>query len=245
VFRACLLLVIAAPLAHAQSASDVVGAWQRDWRAAAAGVEAVEMRETVVREIEGPRGTVRVETAARLRYAPGARAERVVERATVNGQDVDPERLPDLDARHERALGRGPSPLLRAPPSPDALLAMARLRGLRRETADGVPVWRVEIELPARRRRRGDRRPPHDAPPEPPVGAAWFAGEADAPRLVRLDLPAGPHGTLHVEYRRVDGLDVPAAADGRARLRQQRRLRGYEVTATVRATYADHRIARR
>jgi len=251
-----LIAWLAVP-ARAQSASDVVGAWQRGWREAAAGVASVEMRETVAREIAGPRGTVRVETTARLRYAPGERANRTVERATVNGRSVDPDRLPDLDERHERALGPGPSPLFRAPPSPDAFLATARLRGVRRETVDGVPMWRVEVELPPPDGRRpgprpGDRRrggrplgPPPDGPPGPPVGAAWFAGDADAPRLVRLDLPAGPHGTLSVDYRRVDGLDLPAAADGSARLRQQRRLRGYEVTATLRATYADHRIARR
>lgn len=252
--RLSLLIAVAtlAGAAHAQSASDVVGAWQRGWRAAAAGVEAVEMSETVVREIDGPRGTVRVETTARLRYAPGERAERTVERAAVNGEAVAPERLPDLDARHARAIGRGRSPLLRAPPSPDAFLATARLRGVRRETLDGESVWRVEVELPPRgdRRRTDGRQPPparspRSRPPGPPLGAAWFAGDVDAPHLIRLDLPAGPHGTLRVDYRRVDGLDVPASADGSTRLRQQRRLRDYEVTATVRATYADHRIARR
>ncbi len=247
---ALLALVLTADAARAQSASDLVGAWQRGWREAVAGVEAVEMRETVTREIAGPRGSVRVETVARLRYAAGGRPVRTVEQATVDGRAVDPDRLPGLDRRHERALGPGPGPLFRPPSSPGAFFAASRLRGLRRETVDGVPLWRVDVEVPpsegrpaGRRGRRGG--PSGDRPFPPSVGAAWFAGDAAQPRLVRLDVPAGPDGSFRVDFQRIGGLDLPAAAEGSARLRQQRRLRGYEVTATVRALYADHRIVRR
>ncbi len=241
-----LLVLISAASASAQPAPGVVvDAWRARTRAAARGVDRVEVDEAADRRIDGPRGTVEIETVARVALAFGEQGRRTVTQATLDGAAVSPERLARLDDRYERAFGRRVAEAtreLRLVPMP---LARGRATRLDASDVDGRPAWRVSLDLPP------GPPPPRGEGPQPgppPTAEAWFTRSAGAPRLLRMRLRGELRGRAFVrtvDYAPTGGLDVPSAAETRVEVQQRRRLRSYTTLVTVRARYAGARVVRR
>ncbi len=257
--RLVLLLVLTAASsvgAASQPAPDaVVDAWRARTRAAARGVDRVEVNETAERRIDGPRGAVEIVTVARVELAPGEQGRRTVTQATLDGAALSPERLQHLDQRYARAFGHGVAEAtneLRLVPLP-----LARGSATRLDASDvgGRPAWRVSLDLPLpppeqpAGRRRGRRAGPPPGPPGPPPTAeAWFSRSTDTPRLLRMRVRGELRGRAFVrtvDFSPAGGLDVPSAAETRVEVWQRRRLRSYTTLVTVRAQYAGARIVRR
>ena len=235
--RLALLLVVFAQGALAQPAPGaVVGAWQARTRAAVRGVDRVEADEEAQRRIEGPRGTIEIVTAGRIALRPDGPVRRAITQASVDGAAVAPERLARLDARFERAFGRGFAETTRDLRLLPRLLEDGRAVRLDASDVDGRPAWRVAFALQ------------EDGPAGSPVAEAWFTRSADTPRLLRVRLRGErrDEGFVRtVDYTPAGGLDVPAAVETRIEVRQRRRLRSYTTLVTIRARYAAVRVLRR
>ena len=225
-------------------------AWRRDFRDAARSVRRVTLDEAMTRRVDGPRGTVAVETRGTLTLdAPdrgGGPAGRVLRSATVDGRAVEPERVAELDRRLVRAFG-GSEEAARPPRLLPPALDRGEPVGLDLDTVDGQPAWRVSLRVPpggppggARGGPRGRARHGGDAPPD--RASAWFSRSTDAPRLLRLrtegERPGGGAFVRTVDYRRTDGLDLPAAMSARVEVRQRRRLRVYATSVAADARYS-------
>lgn len=248
-----LLLLVVAVAAHAQpSAEAVVAAWQAGQVRAARAVDRVEADETLTRRLDGPRGTVRLQTRSTLGLGRGS--QRTVLWARVDGEAVAPERVEALEGRLRRAFGPGFEDASRGPRLLPPL-ARATADGLTPDDLDGRPAWRVSLTLPqghAPHRHRGGppREPPPDAPrPAPDHAEAWFTRSADAPRLLRVDTagprPGGGVFRRTVDYVALGALDVPVSATADLRVTQRRRLRDYTTAIAVSARYDNLRIVRR
>lgn len=247
------LVAFAAP-ALAQPAPDaVVGAWRRGWREAVRTVDRVESDEALTRRVEGPRGTVTVETRATISFAPrgGGPPDRRLLSATVDGETVDPDRLAALNRRLARAFGGGFDETARTPHLLPAALDRGEPVRLDLDTVDGRPAWRVALRMAPGRPPggghppRGSRRPP---PPRDDRAEAWFTRSTDAPRLLRVrvegERPGGGAFVRTVDFERTDGLDLPVAMNARVEVRQRRRLRVYATTVTAEARYSRPTVER-
>ncbi|HEX8386200.1 MAG TPA: hypothetical protein VF576_08455 [Rubricoccaceae bacterium] len=246
---ALLAVVLVAPALApaAQPAPDaLVDAWRRGWQAASRTVDRVALDEALTRRVEGPRGTATLETRGTVSFdagAPGGRAVRRLRSATVDGREVDVDRVAELDRRLVRAFGGGSEESARPPLLPSVALARATAVGVQGDAVDGRPAWRVALRMPdARPGRRG-------RPSRPDRAEAWFTRSADAPRLLRIRVEGDrPHGAAFartVEYDRTDGLDLPSAMATTIEVRQRRRLRVYATTVATEARYRRPVIVRR
>ena len=230
---ALALLVLAALPAQAQrpAARAVLAAWADDWRRAAAGVTAIGVDETVAQQIDGPRGAIEIDKRGRILYRPDAPPERVPERFLINGQPVDPELIPDMRRRADRAFGPGGRDFSAPPSLPSDLFRAAEALGLQDDRVGGRDAWRIALRLD-----RGDR------------AEAWFTRSTTTPRLLRLRTdgrrPYGGRLVRDLQFVRVNGLDVPVTSRTTFTARQRRRLRDYAVTLTADARYTGHRIVR-
>lgn len=229
---ACLLALAsaAAPLAQraAPEAADVLTEWREGWDRAARGTRAVAFRETLVREVDGPRGGAELRTEGALRYAWGEVPRRTVDRATLDGRSAPPPLRRRFERRTRRAYGPAADALRRPAPMPGPFLRGARPAGPAvGDRVDGREAWRVPLALP-----RGGGRV-----------TAWFGREGGAP-LLRLRVQRSAEHTLTADYRRVDGLDLPTTLLTEVTLRQRRRLRTYTVELRARGTYAAPEIVR-
>ena len=211
----------------AQPAPDaLVAAWAEGQSAAARDVGAVVLAERVEREVDGPRGRMRVGHDGTVRYAPGARPERAVDGVTVDGRALPADR----GGAARRRLGRafGPAGRVVAAPPPPALEALTGARPHGPTEADRVgaeAAWRVVL------RAGPDARPRHVE--------AWFSRSA-AGRLLRTRTESRHRGgrvVREVDYARAAGLDVPRDVRTVATVRQRRRLRDYVVTVRSEGRY--------
>ena len=225
--RLALLTALLAPTASAQpSGADLLAAWQAGWDEAVEGVEAVRLAETLRRTVDGPRGTLDIETDGELLLAPFRRPRRTVDRATVNGEDLDLDRLKGMERRLRGALGRAAFDLRRPAALPSWDFAHAAPDGpVGSDRLGSALAWRLPL--------RGAGRPGRLT--------AWFSRSRSAPRLLRLDraqpIPGG--GTLYrsTTYALTVGLDVPTSHSVRAQIEQRRRLRTYTLTLRADAQY--------
>lgn len=227
-----LFLALAALPATAQRPSPeaVLEAWAADWRRAADGVEAVEVDERLVSQIEGPRRPVEVVGTGRLVYGRGRRPRRTPEQLVVNGRSVDPERFAGHARRLDRAFGAAGREVGAPPPLPSALLARADAVALYDDWLSGQPVWRVEL-------RHGSEQ-----------ADAWFTRSLRSPRLLRLRTEGGRGDRARLvrdlQFVRVAGLDLPRESRLDVVARQRRRLRNYVVSVSAAGTYTGHRVVR-
>lgn len=229
---AALLLLFLGPLAAAQTSGDeVLSRWRDRWADAARGVEAVVVRETLDRTVDGPRGEIEMRTESTLTYSRDGATDRDVDRALLDGRPIGPLARRRFESRTDRAFGSGSDALLRPALLPGVLLANASASGSASAASlDGRPALRVPVRLPSAR------------------GIAWFSRD-DSPRLLRLrvtsTLPGRARAVTEANYRPVGGLDVPTDLRTTVTLRQRRRLREYVVTLHARGTYRAPRIVRR
>ena len=249
---ACVLLLALASGAAAQPAPDVlVDTWRAAWLAAARPVARVEADETLSRRIVGPREALTLDVRSDVAYdvrRPGARSERRVRSATLDGTPVSPERVAELDRRFGRAFGSGPAEaadaLVLFPPPLERGVPVA----LALDALDGRPAWRVDLRMPPPRGPGPRRGAARRGPPPPDRAEAWFTRSAGDPRLLRVRVAGGGPGASverTVEYERTDGLDVPAAMRTTIELRQRRRLRRYVTTIETTARYGRPTLVRR
>ena len=224
-----LAVLVAAPAAAQPDARALLDGWLRDWRRAAADVDAVVMRERTDWTVDGPRGRTVVEGEATVRYTRGGPPERDVERVRVDGREVAPDRGRRSGRRWQRAFGPAGREVHAPPPLPGPLLAQARPLRVEADRFGGVAAWRVTLDVPT------DRTD------------AWFTRGAQ-PRLLAMRFegprPRGGRIAREVRYTRVGGLDVPAASETTFTARQRRRLREYYVTLSAEARYDRHDVRR-
>lgn len=224
--RLALLFALVATAASAQpSGADLLADWRTGWDRASAEVDAVEMRETLDRTVDGPRGDIEARTEGRLEYPLDGPPRRDIRRAELDGRRLGAVARQRFENRTRRAFGPAGGLLLRPAPLPGRFLSGARAEGrVTRSTVDGRPAWRVRI--------RG-------AGVDADV-TAWFTRE-DTPHLLRLrveqSLPERARAVFEADYREVDGLDVPTTLRTTVTLRQRRRLRDYVVSLRARGTY--------
>ena len=228
------------PIVAAQPSPEaVVAAWQRTTGDAARAVRTVTLSETITQRVDGPRTAVTVETRGTLTYSGRRRPERVVREATVDGQPVPPARVAELGRRLGR--GAGTDDATRPPHLLPPVLEHGVPVRLELDTVDGRAAWRVALRMPpgGPHRRRGP--PPEDR------AEAWFSRSASAPHLLRLRVEgerAGGAFVRTVDFRRTDGLDLPAAMSASAEVRQRRRLRVYATGVAAEARYGRATITR-
>lgn len=230
---AFFLLILAAAVDAQPTGPELLASWREDWNRAAEGVEAVRVRETLDRTVDGPRGEIEVRTEGTLRYPISGPPSRDVDRAELDGRRVGPAARRRFEDRTERAFGPAGGLLLRPAPLPGPLLAQALAdERVRRDDIDGRPAWRTSLDL-----REGGA-----------TALAWFSRE-DAPRLLRLriqqDLPRRGRVVFEADYQRERGLDVPDALRTTVTVQQRRRLREYQVSLRARGTYRGAEIVRR
>lgn len=230
-YAALLLLCLSHVAAAQTSGDDLLSRWWEAWADAARDVEAVVVRETLDRTVDGPRGEIEMRTESTLTYSRDGATDRDVDRALLDGRPVGPLARRRFETRTDRAFGSGADALLRPALLPGILLADASATGAASPARlDGRPALRVPIRLPAGR------------------GLAWFSRD-ESPRLLRLRLMAALPGRARVvteaDYRTAGGLDVPTDLRTTVTLRQRRRLRDYVVTLHARGTYRAPRIVRR
>ena len=222
---ALLALGVAAGGAAQPSPDALVAAWAEGQGAAARDAGAVVLAERVEREVEGPRGRMRVGHDGAVRYAPGARPERTVGEVTVNGRTLPAERGRAARRRLGRAFGPAGRALAAPPPLPLAVLAGAEPDGPAvAGRVDAGSAWRVRF-----RGARGGLRV-----------EAWFSRSAAPPRLLRTRTESRHRGARvvrEVDYARDGGLDVPRDVRTTATVRQRRRLRDYVVTVRSEGRY--------
>lgn len=239
VFRPFLLAValVAAPASGQPSAEALLDAWLDDWEAASSRLDAVAFEEAHTRVVDGPRGTLEIETTGTLRLSLEGRPRRSVASTTVNGVPFDLDDRSSLERRLRRALGPASMDLRRPAPLPVRLLESAEPIGpVELTRLGGTPVWRVSLLRPSRR-----------GPPERLT--AWFTTSRAEPHLLRLqrDRRLRFQDTLSrvTSYSRVEGLDLPMTHAVDAEIEQRRRLRTYTLVLRSEATYASPRIERR
>ena len=225
VLRLAFLLLLASTASAQPSGGDLLADWRRGWASAARDVEAVVMQETLDRTVDGPRSDIEMRTEATLTYARRGQPQREVERTELNGRRAGRVARRRFESRADRAFGAGAALLRRPPPLPATFLADAdALTDASRDRVDGRPAWRIRARVPSVRTDL----------------TLWFSRD-DRPELLRIrtepDLPRDARAVLEADYRRVDGLDVPATLRTTITLRQRRRLREYVVSLRARGTY--------
>lgn len=235
-FLLALLAASVASPAVAQrvpDASAVVDAWTADWRRASAGIESIESRERLERQVEGPRGRTAVVVDGRVRYRAGERPDRRPDRVVLDGREVDPRRSSQHSRRMGRAFGRAGQEVARPPLLPGDFIPRSQATAIRADRVGGQDAWRVSL------------RTDWDG-----LGlTAWFTRSAQAPRLLRVHAEATSEQdgrfAREVDYARVRGLDLPREVRSSVTVRQQRRLREYVVTFTAVGRYSDYRLVGR
>ena len=226
------LLLLASGAALAQpSAERILSEWRAGWDRAAAGVDAVEVRETLDRTVDGPREDIEMRTEGRIVYASGAAPRRTVDRAELDGRRVAAPGRARFERRTRRAFGVAADILRIPPPLPGTYLRGAEPTGRPvRDDADGRPAWRVPLSTTQNEGRV----------------TAWF-GRSEGYPLLRLQVERerdGARATLTADYRRVRGLDLPTDLSTTVTVRQRRRLRTYAVDLRARGTYRSPEIVR-
>ncbi|MEO0558700.1 MAG: hypothetical protein AAF170_11025 [Bacteroidota bacterium] len=224
-----LLVLVAIPASAQPSADALVQTWIRTWDDAAQGLESVSYDETLTRTIEGPRGTLNIETQGTLDLFLDQRPRRAVSDAWVNDDRVDLERRSEMERRLRRALGRASRDLTRPAPLPIHLLASAEPVGeVRAVRLGATPAWEVSL-----------LRPPRRGPAERLT--AWFSPSRTSPRLLQIqrDRRLRHRDTLTrvTTYTRIDGLDIPTSHTVDAQIEQRRRLRTYAMVLHAETTY--------
>ena len=224
-----LLALGAAPVVAQPSADALLNAWLDNWDAASERLDSVGMTETHVRTVEGPRGTLEIETVGTIRLFPGQRPQRSVVRVSINGEPFELAKRDDMEERLRHALGQTSMDLRRPAPLPIRVLASAEPEGSVQSTRLGsTSAWQISLLRPSRR-----------GPPEHLT--AWFTRSRTAPRLLRLqrDRRLRHQDTLTrvTTYTRVDGLDLPVSHTVDAEIEQRRRLRTYTLVIHSTATY--------
>lgn len=229
------VLALATMPAVAQPTADaLLDAWLSEWDAAAERLASVELGETQTRTVEGPRGTLEIETMGTLVLYPEGRPRRSVASATVNGEPLELEKRSHMERRLSRALGPASMDLRRPAPLPIRILATSEPLGAVERTRLGTTLaWQMSLARPSRR-----------GPPERLT--AWFTTSSTEPRLLQLqrDRRLRHQDTLTrvTTYTRVDGLDLPVRHTVDAQIEQRRRLRTYTLTLRSDARYSMPRI---
>ena len=229
--RPALLFVAlaAAPVVAQPSADALLRAWTTGWDEAAQGLESVAFGETLVRTIEGPRGTMVIETRGSVRLYVHQRPRRSVTDAWVNDEPVDLAKRSDMEPRLRHALGRASRDLTRPASLPFHQLDDAEPTGdVRVVRLGATTAWQVSLQRPQRR-----------GPAERMT--AWFSTSRSSPRLLRLQRERQFHHNdrlnLVTTYSRIDGLDIPVSHSVNAQIEQRRRLRTYALVLHAEATY--------
>lgn len=223
------LVLAAAPVVAQPSADALLRTWTENWEDAAQGLESVSFDETLLRTIEGPRGTLDIETRGTLRLFQSQRPRRTVMDAWVNEDPVELDKRSGMERRLRLSLGRPARYLTRPAPLPIVLLDSAEPIGEIEVVLDGSErAWMLPLLRPSRR-----------GPPERLT--AWFSTSRTEPRLLRLqrDRRLRHRDTLTriATYARIDGLDVPVSQTVDAQIEQRRRLRTYTLVIRSEATY--------
>lgn len=247
------LLTGAAAAQPAPDGARLVEAWARGQREARRAAGDVRFTERAAREVEGPSvaRTVRSETEVTL--GPDGPRRRVL-RAEVDGQEVRPARLDQVERRMAQAVG--PVALWgQRPPLPVLLEELEPEGPARAADVDGRPAWLVGARSrgggprrggPPRERGRGARPP--EGPPADGRATLWFTRGAGPPRLLRArferPLPEGGSATLDAAFDAVGALDLPARHHAEAVVRQRRRLRLFTVLIRTDVEYGDYRLGR-
>lgn len=217
-------------LAQAPPPAEILRAWEAGWDRAAAGVQGLRLTERLTRDLDGPRGRIRVRTDASLRYDRRGRTGRRYDEIRLGRRRGTPERLRHFDGRLRRSLGSAADLLKRPAPLPGPWLGSLVPRGQASEDrVDGARAWRVD----------GTR--------DGVEVAAWFTRDADDPRLLRLRLryrTRRADGETVADYARAGGLDVPTAMRTEIEAQQRRRVRVFTVLLTSEATYAAPELVR-
>jgi len=224
-----LLALVATPVWAQPSPDALLRAWTEDWEDAARGLASVSYEETLVRTIEGPRGTLDIETRGTIRLFLRQRPSRTVTDAWVNDDPIDLEKRPEMERRLRHALGRAARDLTRPAPLPIHLLGSAEPIGqIEAVRVGSVPAWRMSLLRPSRR-----------GPAERLT--AWFSTSRSAPRLLRTErdrrLRHNDTLTRVATYARIDGLDLPVTHAVDAQIEQRRRLRTYSLVIHSETTY--------
>lgn len=232
VLLAALPLAAGPSWAQAPSGASVLAAWQAEWDRAASGVSAVEVRETLDRTVDGPRGDIEMRTMGRLRYDARGDVDREVAAARLDGRPAGPVARRRFESRTDRAFGPAADLLRRPPPLAGPFVATLDAQGPARAVRlSGRSAWRVTA-----------RTPRFDGPV-----TLWLTRD-DAPRLIRIraeqSLPGRGRAVFLADYHRVGGLDLAESLRTTVTVRQRRRLRDYEVSLHARGTYRSPRAVR-
>lgn len=196
----------------------------------------VRLRESLDREIDGPRGPYRIRVRGTLQLSPLLRPRRFVDELWINGEPTRLEKREQIERRMHHGLGLVARDLQRPPALAIRTLAHAEAEGATdRVQLDGAVAWRIVGTRPFRR-----------GPSE--RWTAWFTPSSTSPRLLRLrrerPLPDGGVLDRMTTYRRLDGLDLPVSHTVDAQIEQRRRLRTYTLVVHAEATYDDPTVER-
>ncbi|GAB5534790.1 MAG: hypothetical protein Rubg2KO_10390 [Rubricoccaceae bacterium] len=225
-----LVALVAVPAWAQPSADALLRTWTENWDDAARGLASVSFEEALVRAIEGPRGTLDIETRGTIQLFLDQRPRRSVTDAWVNDDRIDLEKRSEMERRLRHALGRASSDLTRPAPLPIHLLDSSEPMGAVRDVRLGSDrAWQVSLLRPSRR-----------GPAERLT--AWFTPSRSAPRLLRIErdrrLRHNDTLTRATTYTRIDGLDLPVSHTVDAQIEQRRRLRTYSLVIHSEVTYS-------
>ena len=229
-------VAISSPARSQPSAGELLDTWRKAAARSADGGVSVRLRETLVRDIDGPRGEVRIRTVGDTELSPLLRPRRFVDELWIDGEPTDVDKTQGMERRLRHALGPVARDLRRPPALAVRTLAHAEADGaVERVQLDGALAWRIVGTRPLR---RGPRE----------RLTAWFTASSTSPRLIRLrrerSLPDGGSLDRMTTYRRVGGLDVPATHTVDAQVEQRRRLRTYTLVLRAEATYGAPQVER-